>query len=143
MVRALLDTSVLFAAAYARDRMHNDALPILKGVNNGTLPEGIVLDYVLVETLNGLVGKASQATAEDFLDRVEVNQQFHVARLSREELSTAKSVFRRWSELSLADAALVSYARSRGLNYLYTFDDDFDGPPGISRLTSPVNPYGP
>ena len=143
MVQALLDTSVLFAAAYARDGRHNDALPILRGVNDGTLPEGIVLDYVLAETLNGLVRKASTAAAEDFLDRIEVNQRFHVARLSEDEFSTAKSTFYRWSGLSLVDAALVSYARSRSLEYLYTFDDDFDGPQGISRLTSPVNPYRP
>lgn len=53
MPRALLDTSVLFGAAYRRDSRHADALPILRGVDSGTLPEAVVLDYVLAETLNG------------------------------------------------------------------------------------------
>lgn len=33
MPRALVDTSVLFAAAYRRDSAHEDALPILRGID--------------------------------------------------------------------------------------------------------------
>lgn len=58
MPRPLLDTSVLFAAAYRRDSAHDDALPILRGIDDGSLPEGVVLDYVLAETLNGLTTHA-------------------------------------------------------------------------------------
>jgi len=45
MPRALVDTTVLFAAAYRRDGAHDDALPILRGIDTGTLPEAVVLDY--------------------------------------------------------------------------------------------------
>ncbi|ERG93604.1 MAG: hypothetical protein J07HQW2_00037, partial [Haloquadratum walsbyi J07HQW2] len=58
MPRALIDTSVLFAAAYKRDTSHDTALPVLHGIDNGTLPEAVVLDYVLADTLNGLTTHA-------------------------------------------------------------------------------------
>jgi predicted nucleic acid-binding protein len=54
MPRALVDTTVLFAAAHRRDSAHEDALPILQGIDTGALPEAVVLEYVLAETLNGL-----------------------------------------------------------------------------------------
>ena len=47
MPRALVDTTVLFAAAYRRDSAHDDALPILRGIDTADLPEAVVLDYVL------------------------------------------------------------------------------------------------
>lgn len=54
MVHALIDTTVLFAAATQRDSAHVVPLPNLQGIDDGSLPETIVLDYVLAETLNGL-----------------------------------------------------------------------------------------
>ena len=59
MPRALVDTTVLFAAAYRRDSAHDDALPILRGIDTADLPEAVILDYVLAETLNGLTTHAS------------------------------------------------------------------------------------
>lgn len=58
MPRALVDTTVLFAATYRRDSAHDAALPILTGIDTADLPEAVVLDYVLAETLNGLTTHA-------------------------------------------------------------------------------------
>jgi predicted nucleic acid-binding protein len=68
MPRALVDTTVLFAAAYRRDGAHEEALPILTGIDSADLPEAVVLDYVLGETLNGLTTHAGHDAAVDFLD---------------------------------------------------------------------------
>ena len=54
MPRVVLDTTVLFAAAYRRDAAHRDGLAVLRGIDDGSLPKGAVLDYMLAETLNGL-----------------------------------------------------------------------------------------
>jgi len=71
MPRALVDTTVLFAAAYSRDGAHDDGLEILHGIDTAGLPEAVVLDYVLAETLNGLTTHAGHESAVDFLDRLE------------------------------------------------------------------------
>lgn len=143
MPRALVDTSVLYAAAYQRDRHHERALPILRGIDSGDLPEAVILDYVLAETLNGLTTNAGHDAAVDFLDRLEENQRFHVESLSAAGFARAKSLFRKRRKLSLVDASLAAYADEGETTYLYAFDDDFDSVDRLSRLETPTNPYAP
>jgi predicted nucleic acid-binding protein len=143
MPRALVDTSVLFAAAYRRDGSHEDGLPVVRGVDDGSLPEAVVLDYVLAETLNGLTAHAGQDAATDLLDRIEENARFHVDSLAADGLAAGKSLFREYEPLSFVDACIVAYMRAEGLGYLYALDDDFDAVDDIYRLESATNPYEP
>lgn len=143
MPRALLDTSVLFAAVYRRDSAHDNALPILRGIDSGTLPEVVVLDFVLAETLNGLITHAGQNSAVDLLERLEENTRFHVETLSTSVFASAKAQFRRHPTLSFVDACIVAYMQTNGLGYLYAFDDDFDVATDVYRLNTPSNPYSP
>ena len=143
MPRALIDTTVLFAAAYRRDTAHDDALPILQGIDAGDLPEAVVLDYVLAETLNGLLTHAGHDAAVDFLDRVEENACYHVDSLTADAFTTAKGLFRQYDQFSLVDACLVAYMQTEGIGYLYAFDGDFDAADDVSRLDTATNPYQP
>lgn len=143
MPRALLDTTVLFAAAYQRDNAHDDALPMLQGIDDGSLPEAVILDYVLAETLNGLTTHAGHDAAIDLLDRLEENPRFHIESLTTDALATGKAVFRRHRPLSFVDACIVAYMQTEGLGYLYAFDDDFDAADDVYRLTTATNPYNP
>jgi predicted nucleic acid-binding protein len=143
MPRALVDTSVLFAAAYRRDAGHEDALPVLSGIDDGSLPEGVVLDYVLAETLNGLTTHASHDAATDLLDRIEENARFHIDSLSANGLAAGKAVFRQHAPLSFVDACIAAYMQTEGLDYLYALDDDFDAVDDVTRLDTATNPYDP
>jgi hypothetical protein len=143
MPRALIDTSVLFAAAYKRDTSHDDALPILHGVDDGTLPEAVVLDCVLAETLNGLTTHAGHDAAVDLLDRIEENARFHIDSLTTDALATGKGLFRQHDPLSFVDACIVAYMQTEGLGYLYAFGDDFDAVEDVYRLDRATNPYDP
>lgn len=143
MPRVLVDTTVLFAAAYRRDDAHDHALPMLRAIDNATLPEAVVLNYVLAETLNGLTTYAGHEVATDFLDRIEENTRFHVDSLTSDAFATAKGLFRRYERLSFVDACLVAYMRAQGLGYLYAFDSDFDAVEDVYRLDTAANPYQP
>jgi predicted nucleic acid-binding protein len=143
MPRALLDTSVLFAAAYRRDSAHDHALPILRGIDAATLPEAVVLDYVLAETLNGLTTHADHESAIDFLDRLEGNANFHTEFLTADAFATAKALFRQYERLSFVDACIVAYMQTEGLGYLYAFDDGFDTADDVYRLETATDPYHP
>ena len=143
MPRALVDTTVLFAAAYRKDSAHDDALPVLQGIDAATLPEAVILDYVLAETLNGLTAHAGHDAATDFLDRIEENARFHVDSLTADAFATAKALFRQYEQFSFVDAALVAYMQVEGLGYLYSFDDDFDAAGEVYRLETATNPYQP
>ncbi|MEF8773518.1 MAG: PIN domain-containing protein [Halobacteriales archaeon] len=142
MARALVDTTVLFAAAYRRDGAHDDALPILRAIDAADLPEAVVLDYVLAETLNGLTAHAGHRAATDFLDRVEENARFHVDSLTADAFSAGKSLFRQHEPFSFVDACIVAYMQAEGIDYLYGFDDDFDAA-DVHRLDGAVDPYTP
>jgi len=143
MPRALLDTTVLFAAAYRRDAAHDTALSIVQGVDAAALPEAVVLDYVLAETLNGLTTHAGHEAATDFLARTEENKRFHVEGLTDDAFATAKALFRRHEQFSFVDACIVAYMQAEGLGYLYAFDDDFDAAEDVYRLDTPTDPYQP
>ncbi|AZH24112.1 PIN domain-containing protein [Haloplanus aerogenes] len=143
MPRALLDTTVLFAAAYRRDEAHDEALAILTGIDTADLPEAVILDYVLAETLNGLTTHAGHAAAVDFLDRIEENARFHIDALTADEFATAKALFRQHEQFSFVDAAIVAYMQAEGLGYLYAFDDDFDAATDVYRLDTATDPYQP
>jgi predicted nucleic acid-binding protein len=143
MPRALVDTTVLFAAAYRRDGAHEEALPILTGIDSAGLPEAVVLDYVLGETLNGLTTHAGHDAAVDLLDRLEENARFHIDSLTADTFATAKALFRQYERFSFVDAAIVAYMQTEGLGYLYAFDDDFDAASDVYRLDTATNPYQP
>ncbi|MFC7205058.1 PIN domain-containing protein [Haloferax namakaokahaiae] len=143
MPRALIDTTVLFAAAYRRDGMHTEARPILQGIDDASLPEAVVLDYVLAETLNGLTTHAGHGSAVDFLDRLEENARFHIESVNSDAFATAKALFRRHRQLSFVDACIVAYMQTRGLGYLYAFDDEFDAIDDVYRLDTATDPYSP
>jgi len=143
MPRALVDTTVLFAAAYRRDGAHDDALPILRGIDTADLPEAVILDYVLAETLNGLTTNAGHDAAVDFLDRIEENMRFHIDSLTADAFAAAKALFRQHERFSFVDAAIVAYMQAEGLGYLYAFDDDFDAAADVYCLDIATNPYQP
>jgi len=143
MPRALVDTTVLFAAAYSCDEAHEAGLTILQGIDTAGLPEAVVLDYVLAETLNGLTTHAGHTSAVDFLDRLEKNSRFHIDSLTADTLATAKALFRQYERFSFVDACIVAYMQTEGLGYLYAFDDDFDAANEVSRLDAATNPYQP
>ena len=143
MPRALIDTTVLFAAAYQRDEFHDAALPVLQGIDDRTLPEAVVFDYMLAETLNGLTTHAGHDAAVDLLDRIEENARFHIDSLTTDALATGKSLFRQHEPLSFVDACIVAYMQTEGLGYLYAFDSDFDSVEDVYRLNTATNPYQP
>jgi hypothetical protein len=143
MPRALVDTTVLFAAAYRRDGAHDDALSILQGIDTADLPEAVILDYVLGETLNGLTTHAGHDAAVDFLDRLEENTRFRIESLTGDAFAAAKALFRQYERFSFVDACIVAHMQTEGFGYLYAFDDDFDAADDIYRLDTATNPYHP
>ena len=143
MPRALIDTTVPYAAAYRRDAAHETGLAILRGVDSDDLPEAVVLDYVLAETLNGLTTHAGHDSAVDFLDRIEANARFQIESLTADGRAMAKAQFRGYKPFSFVDACLSAYLQAEELEYLYAFDDDFDSAGHISRLETATNPYQP
>ena len=141
MTRALLDATVVIAAADDDDEDHEVGLAILQAVDAGTLPRGIVVSDALQESLNYVHERAGHAMATDLLDRFVQGARFEIPYNPQKNYGTARSVFRTDGRLNFGDAMQVTFMRSEGIKYIYSFDHDFDDIDGVERLNAAVNPY--
>jgi len=139
-MRTLLDTNVLFAAASARDRYHERASAIVSGIDDGGLPEALVPDYVVAETMNLTRERLGAEVATDLLDRLTDGTHFEVVHTAQADFTAAKALFRTYSGLSFVDATLAAYADRQGVDICYSFDDDLDVVPELTRLDTATDP---
>lgn len=142
MAVAMLDTNVLFASASARDEYHERARSIVAGIDHAELPEAIVTDYVLAETLNLTRERLGPDRANGMLDRLVRGAHFEVTHTPRADFRTAQALLRRYPLLSFVDATIAAYMHRTDVAYLYSFDGGFDGVDELSRLETPDDPYG-
>ena len=126
-----------------RDSAHADALSILQGIDDGTLPEAAVLDDVFAETLNELTTHTGHDAATDFFDRAGANTRFHIDPLTGDAFATGKALLRQYERFSFVDACIVAYMQTEGIGSLYAFDDDFDATTDVYRLDTATNLYQP
>lgn len=141
MAVALLDSNVLIAFVSRRDEDHETARQILTTMDQGDLPTGRLTNYVVSEALSYLNEKHGHEVSTDLYSRLKSGSAFEVVHCTRDDFATAESIFDRQPELSFADAATISYARRTGVEYLYSFDDDFDRAEDVTRLNNASNPF--
>jgi predicted nucleic acid-binding protein len=132
---------VLFASASALDDYHDHARRLVRGIDHGDLPDGIVTNYVVAETLNLINEKLGPATANEMLGRLIEGAHFEISRPPNVDFDAAQPLFRQYGALSFVDATLAAYMDRAGIEYLYSFDDDFDVLDGRARLDTADNPF--
>ena len=138
---ALLDTNVLFASASARDDYHERAQEIVRGIDHGHLPDIVVTNYVIAETLNLTGEKLGPDAANEMLARLIEGTHFEIDHVPKADFNAAQALFGRYGELSFIDSTIAAYVQREGIEYLYSFDDDFDAFDGITRLDTADNPF--
>jgi predicted nucleic acid-binding protein len=141
MPAVLLDTNVLFAAASARDTHHDTAREIISGIDRGQLPGAVIIDYVLAETVTLCTERLGADVGTQLLDRFTEGLHFEICQISKKDFETTRIIYRQYEQLSFVDASLAAYARRTGIEFLYSFDDDFDAVDGLTRLPAAVNPF--
>jgi len=141
MAVALLDTNVIFASASARDTYHDRSTAIIRDIDHGELPEALITNYALAETLNLTREKLGPDAANGLLDRLIEGSHFEVVHAPKADFNAAQALFRQYDELSFVDATIVAYMERKDLGYLYSFDTDFDAINGLTRLDTADNPF--
>ncbi|MFB6150827.1 MAG: PIN domain-containing protein, partial [Haloarculaceae archaeon] len=79
--------------------------------------------------------------AVDLRQRLAASAGFELVRAAGKDFHRAVEVFETREELAFGDATIVAYMERTGVEYLYSFDDDFDAVDGITRLTTAQNPF--
>lgn len=141
MATALIDSNALIGSRLATDQHHDTAHDILTGVDTGELPSGRIPDDVLSEVLNYLHTKVGNTVAVETLDAIQASVDLEVDGTTKTDFDAGRSLFRQYEGLSFTDAVIVAYMRRTGIDYLYSFDDDFDAVEEITRLDVAKNPF--
>lgn len=141
MATAVVDSNVIIATRLAADQHHSRARTVMEGIDGGDLPDGRVPDVVLHEVLNYLHVKAGNETAIETLDRIQASIDLSVDRTTKTDFDAGRTLFRKFAGLSFTDAVIAAYMRRTGIEYLYSFDDDFDALDHLNRLETDSNPF--
>lgn len=138
---AVVDTGVLIGRANAAAQHHEVAKQIVRGIHHGDLPTGRVTNYVVLETLNWIHTRQHHETAVETYRRLNVSAGFEIVQTAQKDFPSAIEWFGSNDTLSFGDATIAAYMHRTGLEYLYSFDDDFDRLEHITRLETPDDPF--
>ncbi|PGF14744.1 VapC toxin family PIN domain ribonuclease [Natrinema sp. CBA1119] len=141
MARAVVDANVFIGARLSRDQNHERAAAILEAFDRGALPTAYVLSDVLEESINYLQARSTHDVAVQTLDALIESSGFKIVHTPKRDVDSGRSLFRKYESLSLTDAVIAASMRRQELEYLYSLDDGFDAVDGITRLTTPANPF--
>jgi predicted nucleic acid-binding protein len=141
MPTAVVDSSVLIAARVSSDQRHQTGHAIATGIDTGDLPVGVSPDDVVSEVLNYLQSKAGHGTAIETLDALLASAAFDIERTTESDFDAGRSLFRQYEGLSFTDSVIVAYMHRTDIEYLYSFDDDFDAVADVTRLETTENPF--
>ena len=141
MAVAVVDTSVLVGMADSDDQYHDVASEIVGGMDRGALPTGRVTNYVVTETLNWIHDRRRHGKAVETYARLNESAGFEVLHAPQKDFHRAVDLFETSDGLAFGDATVVAYMQREGIEYLYSFDDDFDAVDSVTRLATAENPF--
>ncbi|GAB7010727.1 type II toxin-antitoxin system VapC family toxin [Halorubrum trueperi] len=146
MPAVCLDANIVLAAQNSNAKRHNTATAIFSGIDNGDLPRARLVNYIVPEILHPLQKRISKAAASETLDRLQASRGFEFVHVSKGTHLHGEQLFRMYEASSgpeWVDSILAAYMQSEDIEYIYSFDNDFDTFDGVTRLTTATNPFTP
>ena len=133
---SLLDTTVFIAAAFPREKHHKEGRAIITSVEEGALGEPVITDYILDEVVTFVRKRKGAAASIEMLDAITHSPRLRLVKVETRHFEAGLQLFRTYEGLSFTDAVSVAVMRDLDIEVIYSFDSDFDGIPGIVRLTT-------
>lgn len=143
MAEAVVDPNVVYAARMMRDQYHESGSAIVEAMDTGDLPRGRVTNYGLTEVLNPIQHRAGDEPARQTLEFLTESRGFRLRHLAADDFRRGRAILRRESDIELTDAITTAYMQRTDVEYVYSFDDDFDRFDDVVRLDTATNPYEP
>ncbi len=129
----LIDTGVLYADHDTDAERHEAARDVLDLVYDGTFGQPYISDYIYDETVTLTLRRGSFEAAKQVGERLRgvdpYPETYNLLRVSDGRFADAIDVFEQYDDqrLSFTDATTVALSQHYGIDYVLTFDDDFDG----------------
>ena len=146
MPAVLIDANVVLDARNANAKRHESAARIFGGIDNGDLPRAQLVNYVVPEILHPIQKRIGKSAASDTLDRLQESRGFEFVHVSKGVHPKAERLFRLHESSSgpeWVDSIIAAHMLTNDIEYIYSFDDDFDEIEGVSRLTTATDPFAP
>lgn len=141
MATVAVDSNVIVGARLRRDQWHRPGTEIVRGVDAGDLPAGHLNHFGLAEVLTTIEKRGGDQPAIDTLDFLTESRGFELVHVSTEDINRGLAIYRREDDIEAVDCFTVAYMQRVGLDYIYSFDDDFDRFEAITRLDTAADPY--
>ncbi|MFD1585605.1 type II toxin-antitoxin system VapC family toxin [Halorientalis brevis] len=142
MAVAVLDSNVLIDYKdTSSDARHEQAEEIVYAIDRGDLPTARVTNYVLLESLNWIHERQRHDIAVDLRNRLSDSAGFELVHSAQKDFYRAVELFETYDGFAFGDATIVAYMERADIEYLYSFDDDFDVIEDITRLDTADNPF--
>lgn len=146
MPAVVIDANVVLDLRNRNATQHATALDIAEGIDSGTLPTARVPDCIVPEILHPLQRQFGKAAAYETLDWLHESRGFEIAQVGEPARSRAEQLFRRYDTDNgpeWTDSVIAAYMLEAELEYIYSFDDDFDTIDGVTRLATASDPFAP
>jgi predicted nucleic acid-binding protein len=142
MAIAALDSNVLIDYKdTSPDSRHERAEAIVYAIDSGDLPISRITNYVLLESLNWIHERQRHDIAVDLRKRLSESAGFELVHCAQKDFHRAVELFDTYDGLAFGDATIAAYMEREGIEYLYSFDDDFDALEAITRIETAENPF--
>lgn len=138
---AAVDTNGIIGMADTDDQHHADAIDILHGIDHDELPTVRLTNYAVLESLNWIHTRHRHEKAVETYQRLDRSAGFEIVHAAQKDFAGAVDLFERRDDLSFGDATLAAFMERENIEYLYSFDDDFDRFDHVTRLDRAVNPF--
>lgn len=133
---SFLDSTVFIAAAFPKEKHHKEGKAIITSVEEGELGTSIITDYILDEVVTFVRKRKSAVASIEVLEVMVYSPHLKLVKVENRHFEAGFQLFRTYKRLSFTDAVSVAVMRDLNTEVIYSFDSDFDGIPGIVRLTS-------
>jgi predicted nucleic acid-binding protein len=142
MAVAVVDSNILIDYKdTSPESRHERAESIIYAIDGGELPTARITNYVLLESLNWIHERQRHDIAVDLRNRLAESAGFELVHAAQKDFHRAVELFETYESLAFGDATIAAYMQRKNIEYLYSFDDDFDTFDWIKRLESPENPF--
>lgn len=122
---------MVIALAVDDDQYHPRAVELLPTIDE----EQMISDLVLSESVTGVGARLGHKGAREVFDNLFHNPSVRVVFLNKRLAQRSISTYARFGgKLSFADAASVKIMEDNKLDKIVSFDSDFDGIDGVTRV---------
>jgi len=107
---------------------------IVKSIADGKLSNVVISDYVFDEVVTYIQKKIGSAESSQISQLMIDSPRIKILFMNENIFNATYHVFRSYRQLSFTDASIIVMMKNNNINYIFSFDKNFDGIHDISRI---------